>query len=59
MKGLNDDLFNWEEQIEDENQYNQPEEAYTTKETQEMVHELLGSLSDEQRLCMLMFYIEE
>ena len=59
MKGLNDDSFNWEEQIEDENQYNQPEEAYTTKETQEMVHELLGSLSDEQRLCMLMFYIEE
>lgn len=59
MEGMDDGSFKWEEQIEDDNQYYQPEEAYTTKETQEMVHELLGSLSDEQRLCMLMFYIEE
>lgn len=59
MEGMDDGSFKCEEQIEDDNQYYQPEEAYTTKETQEMVHELLESLSDEQRLCMLMFYIED
>ncbi|WP_414150219.1 RNA polymerase sigma factor [Acetobacterium carbinolicum] len=59
MEGSNDDSFKWEDQIEDDNQYYQPEKAYTAKETQEMVHELLESLSDEQRLCMLMFHIEE
>ena len=59
MEGTNDDSFKWEDQIEDDNQYYQPEKAYTAKETQEMVHELLESLSDEQRLCMLMFHIEE
>lgn len=49
---------NFEYQIEDENTDNQPEVAYTRKETQELVHELLDSLSPEQRICMLMFHIE-
>lgn len=47
-----------EYQIEDDNVFNQPEIAYTKKETQELVHELLNSLSEEQRLCVLMFHIE-
>ncbi|MDI3537011.1 MAG: hypothetical protein PWR12_1211 [Eubacteriaceae bacterium] len=50
---------NWEYLAEDEDLTYQPESAYTEKETQEMVHELLESLSDEQRLCMLMFHIED
>lgn len=59
MNSDSEDSENWEYQTEDDNNTYQPEKAYTAKETQEMVHELLESLSDEQRLCMLMFYIEE
>ena len=44
--------------IEDEKVENQPEIAYTQKERQELVHELIDSLSDEQRFCVLMFHIE-
>lgn len=47
-----------EYRIEDDNLENQPEAAYTRQETRELVHELLDSLSDEQRLCVLMFHIE-
>lgn len=49
---------NFEYQIEDEKTQNQPEIAYTQKETQELVHELISSLSEEQRMCILMFHIE-
>ncbi|NCC45331.1 MAG: sigma-70 family RNA polymerase sigma factor, partial [Clostridia bacterium] len=49
---------NFEYQIEDENIDNQPETAYTRQETQELVHELIDSLSEEQRVCILMFHIE-
>ena len=48
----------FEYQIEDDDMQTQPEAAYTRKETQELVHELIDSLSDEQRLCILMFHIE-
>jgi RNA polymerase sigma factor (sigma-70 family) len=48
----------FEYSIADENMIAQPEMACTTKETQEMVQELIGSLSDEQRMCVLMFHIE-
>lgn len=44
--------------IEDENPENQPELAYTREETKELVHELMDSLSEEQRMCVLMFHIE-
>ncbi|MGN0435906.1 MAG: RNA polymerase sigma factor [Wujia sp.] len=44
--------------IQDDNNYIQPELAYTVQETQVMVHELLESLSDDQRMCILMFHIE-
>lgn len=49
----------YEYQIEDEDKQYQPETAYTKKETAELVHELMDSLSDEQRMCVLMFHIEE
>lgn len=44
--------------VEDENPENQPELAYTREETKELVHELMDSLSEEQRMCVLMFHIE-
>ena len=45
-------------QIEDEDLETQPECAYTRQETKELVHELLDSLPEEQRMCLLMFHIE-
>ena len=48
----------FEYQIEDESVENQPEIAYSQKETQELVRELIDSLSEEQRMCILMFHIE-
>ena len=44
--------------IEDENVDFQPELRYTRLETQEIVRELIDSLSDEQRICVLMFYLD-
>lgn len=55
---VNEEEEHFEYQIEDENVENQPEIAYTRKETQELVHELMESLSEEQRICLLMFHIE-
>ena len=51
-----DESFEYE--IEDDNVENQPELSYTRKETQELVHELLDELPEEQKLCLLMFHIE-
>lgn len=48
----------FEYQIEDESVQNQPEIAYSQKETQELVRELIDTLPEEQRLCVLMFHIE-
>lgn len=45
-------------QIEDLDIENQPEMAYTRQETQGLVRSLIDSLSDEQRMCILMFHIE-
>lgn len=47
-----------EYQIEDDRLDYRPETAYTRQETRELVHELIESLSEEQRLCILMFHIE-
>ena len=41
-------------EVEDENLENQPETAYTREETRELVHELIDSLSEEQRMCIPM-----
>lgn len=49
---------NFEYEIEDDNVDNQPEVSYTRKETQELVHELLDTLPEEQKLSILMFHIE-
>ena len=51
------DTFEFEE--EDWRKEYQPEHAYTDKETSELLKEMLDSLSDEQRFCMLMHYVEE
>lgn len=48
----------FEYQIEDDNLDHQPEIAYTRQETQELVRELIDELSEEQRICILMFHIE-
>ncbi len=48
----------YEYTIADEDMSRQPEMACTAKETQEMVRELINSLSDEQRMCILMFHVE-
>ena len=37
---------------------NQPELHYTQQETQQLVREMIDSLSDEQRLCILMFHLD-
>lgn len=56
MSTTDDDFF--EEKLEDDNVENQPELAYTIEETKGLVNEMIQSLSEEQRLCILMFYIE-
>lgn len=48
----------FEYQIEDDNIDHMPEEAYTRKETRQLIHRLLDSLSEEQRMCLLMYHIE-
>ena len=48
----------FEYQIEDESIESQPELSYTRQETQMLTRELIDSLSDEQRMCILMFHIE-
>ena len=44
--------------IEDDNIDHIPERAYTRKETKQLAHRMLNSLSEEQRICILMFHIE-
>lgn len=48
----------FEYQIEDDRPEIQPEVVYTRQETQKLVHELIETLSDEQRMCILMYHIE-
>lgn len=38
---------------------NQPELSFTQNETKELVNEMIDSLTDEQRFCILMFYMEQ
>ena len=49
----------FEYQIEDSDWRNQPENAYSRKEIDTLVRELINSLSEEQKMCILMFHIEE
>lgn len=51
------DAYAWDQ--EDFRKEYQPEHAYTEKERRGILHEMIDSLSDEQRMCVLMYYIEE
>lgn len=53
-----EEMEDFAELMADEGVASQPELAYTMEETRALVHELLDALSDEQRLCMLMFHLE-
>lgn len=58
LQNENDEGDVFEYTLEDENMSTQPEMACTVQETQDMVRELISSLSDEQRICVLMFHLE-
>lgn len=47
-----------EYEVEDDRVGVQPELNYTIQETQQFLYEMLGALSDEQRMCILMYHIE-
>lgn len=49
----------FEDLLVDEHTDFNPEEKYTREETVELVHELLDELPAEQRMCMIMFYLED
>lgn len=59
LEGETDEGEQFALDIEDEKSEFQPERSYTQKETQELVHELIDSLSDEQRLCILMYHLDD
>lgn len=58
MNTENEDGDSFEFDIEDDRKEYQPERSYTQKETQLLVHELIDSLSDEQRLCIMMYHLD-
>lgn len=45
--------------IEDPSQGYRPEIAYDKKETAEIVEKLLNRLSEEQRICMVLYYLQD
>ncbi len=53
------EIEDFAEQIQDEADWRQPELSYTREETKELVHELIDSLTEEQRMCILLYHIEE
>ena len=55
---VNDDDEPFEYEIEDETADYQPELSYSKRETQTLVHEMINALSEEQRVCILMYEIE-
>lgn len=46
-------------EVQDYKIENQPELAFDQKQTSEIVQELLEGLSDDQRICVMMFYLQE
>ena len=54
-----DDEISMEEMLEDERTDTQPELAIDQKETQRLVQEMIDTLSEEQKMCIMMYYIEE
>ena len=59
MSGENDEGEEFVYDIVDEAIDRQPELNYTNNERSEIIRAMIDSLSDEQRMCVMMFYIEE
>lgn len=55
---VNDEEESFEFEIEDGDLDYQPELSYSKQETQQLVHEMINALSEEQRVCILMYEIE-
>ena len=55
---VNEEDESFEYEIEDENPDYQPELSYSKQETQQLLHEMINALSEEQRVCILMYEIE-
>ncbi len=49
----------FEDSLENDNQEFMPEESIDYKDTKKIMQEILSNLSDEQRLCVLMYYYDE
>lgn len=52
------DITEFQDLIVDERIDFNPEERYSKQETADLVNELLSSLPEEQKICMIMFYLE-
>lgn len=57
MESDDSEDMTFEEKIEDVRRDNRPELAIDQKETGRLVKEIIDTLSDEQRLCVMMYYI--
>lgn len=54
-----DEDFSTAESFQDDRIDNQPELSLDKKETSRLVQEIIDTLSDEQRICVMMYYVEE
>ena len=52
------DIVEFQDLLVEERADFNPEERYSKVETAELVNELLGSLPEDQKICMIMFYLE-
>ncbi|MBO6114603.1 MAG: sigma-70 family RNA polymerase sigma factor [Lachnospiraceae bacterium] len=59
MAGEGDDGSELAFEVEDNYVPNQPELSFTEQEEQNIVREMIDSLSDDQRMCIMMYYMEE
>ena len=57
MESDDSEDMTFEEKIEDDRRDNRPELAIDQKETGRLVKEIIDTLSEEQRLCVMMYYI--
>ena len=57
--GENESDVDFEDTLEDDRVDGSPELSLDAEETKRLVKEMLDTLSDEQRICILMFYMEE
>ena len=59
MAGEGEDGSEMAFDVEDTYVPNQPELSFTDAEEQTIIREMIDSLSDEQRMCVLMYYMED